>query len=52
MQAPQRWPAGDDWRPVYNYIGPENREALWAEGEARRARQARDKSGIAAQSSA
>lgn len=52
VQAPQGWPAGDDWRPVYNHIGPENREALRAEGEARRARQEKDRRGIAAQSSA
>lgn len=50
VQAPQVWPGGEGWRPVYNYIGPENREALKDEGDARRVRQAADKRGAAAAS--
>ena len=43
VHSPVLWPGGEGWRHVYNYIGPENRNALRAEGEARRARQAQDK---------
>lgn len=52
VKAPQLWPGGEGWRTVYNYVGPENREALRAEGDARRARQTRDKQATAAASSA
>ena len=48
MQASQRWPNGEGWRSVYNYVGPENREALRAEGEARRRRQDEDRRGLTA----
>jgi len=51
VQSPILWPEGEGWRHVYNYIGPENRDLLRADGEARRARQAEDKRGIAAASS-
>lgn len=50
VKAPQTWPDGDSWRHVYNYVGPENREALRAEGDARRQRQAVDRRGAAAAS--
>ena len=50
VQAPQLWPDGEGWRRVYNYIGPENRDALRAEGAARRERQAADKRSLAAAS--
>ena len=50
VQAPQVWPGTADWRPVYNYIGPENRIALQAEGVARRQRQAEDRRSVAAAS--
>lgn len=49
-QSSVAWPDGEGWRHVYNYIGPENREALRLEGEARRDRQAQDKRGLAAAS--
>ena len=47
VQAPQLWPEGEGWRHVYNYIGPENRDALRAEGEARRQRQDRERQSVA-----
>jgi len=50
VRSPVLWPEGEGWRHVYNYIGPENRDALRAEGEARRDRQADDKRGLAAAS--
>jgi len=48
VNSPVLWPEGEGWRHVYNYIGPENRDALRAEGEERRARQQRDRQGLAA----
>lgn len=47
VQSPELWPDGEGWRHVYNYIGPENREALRAEGEARRQRQDRERQAVA-----
>ncbi len=43
VRAPIEWPDGHDWRARYNRISEEKRKALQAEGEARRAQQARDK---------
>jgi len=50
VRSPIPWPEGEGWRHVYNYIGPENRNTLRVEGEARRARQVKDKNGLAAAS--
>lgn len=47
VQAPQLWPEGEGWRHVYNYIGPENRDTLRAEGDARRQRQDRERQSVA-----
>jgi len=47
VQAPQLWPEGEGWRHVYNFIGPENRDALRAEGEARRQRQDQERQSVA-----
>mgnify|MGYP001156747852 FL=1 len=41
VRAPFDWAAADDWRQVYNYVGPENEEELRAEGERRRVRMAK-----------
>ncbi len=36
VRAADAWPAGEAWRPGYNYVGPENRAELAAVGEERR----------------
>jgi len=37
LRAPFEWPGDPGWREVYNRIRPEDRDALLAEGERRRA---------------
>ena len=41
QRAPFEWNGDPDWRRVYNYVGPENRDELRAEGERRRIRMAK-----------
>ncbi len=41
VRAPVEWPGDPGWRAVYNRIRPEDRAALLAEGERRRARMAK-----------
>ena len=43
VQTPFRWSEDEAWRAVYARVDDSNREALKAEGEARRARQAASK---------
>ena len=38
VRAPFDWADTDDWREVYNYVGPENAAELKAEGERRHVR--------------
>ena len=38
VRAPFDWAYTDDWREVYNYVGPEIAAELKAEGERRRIR--------------
>lgn len=40
VQTPYRWDDDEAWRAVYARVDESNREALKAEGEARRAKQA------------
>ena len=45
VQTPWRWSEDPSWREVYARLDPERIEALRAEGEARRARQAAAREG-------
>lgn len=41
VRAPIEWPGDPNWRSVYNRVRDEDREALLADGERRRARMAK-----------
>tara|TARA_Y100000739_G_scaffold227207_1_gene236247 strand:+ start:1496 stop:1873 length:378 start_codon:yes stop_codon:yes gene_type:complete len=41
VRAPFEWAKNDNWREVYNYVGPENAKELEVEGERRRTQMAK-----------